>query len=61
MYFPKTGELQTFWTNYTCDDPNCPGKHHEHRRPSSHNTNEWLIQASGGRKRKSLISEGMEP
>src|SRR3954467_3144845 len=32
MFFPKTGELETFWTNYTCIEEDCPGKLHVRKR-----------------------------
>jgi hypothetical protein len=61
MFFPKTGELETFWTNYTCGNPSCPGKHRQTRGSTSHamKMREWT-QLPSGRMRKRLMIDGTE-
>lgn len=57
MYFPKTGELETYWTNHVCEQEDCPGKKRtEKRMADSRRTGEWTPLESG-RKRRVLGEE----
>jgi len=44
-FYARTNELETYWSHYECEDPDCPGKHRS-TKPFRHNDT-WTALNSG--------------
>ena len=43
MFYPATGELETFWTGFSCKREDCPGKRHNRRRAKGEKAHPWTL------------------
>ena len=52
MLYPKTGELETFWTDYHCEDDSCPGRFSKVLSGRDRQESGWIELGEGSRMRQ---------